>query len=160
MYYVLLKEIFGILPQQYVSTISTNGPLWMALSILSLLIESAFVVELGVRMWAGGPFDYLSNGWNVLDALIVLALIPLKLCLPTGQSLVAGFLVILRCWRFIRYTKTCVKRERKRGESLMKDIIKDANAKIAKEKSVSASYYYKLNAATSKLNKLLGYVFP
>jgi hypothetical protein len=156
LYYAVLDEKFDILPRVFASTIGSNGPLWMSLSIISLVIESGFLFELGVRMWAWGPFEFLMNGWNVFDALIVISLLPLKLSLRTDLSLVTGCIVILRCWRLRRYTQKCVKKERRTGERMMRDVVKDANEKIAKEKSIAASYFFKLNTATSKLNKLLG----
>lgn len=156
LYYVLLDNKFDVLPIVFASTIGTNGPLWMTLSVISIVIECCFLIELGLRIWAWGPLDFAMNGWNVFDALIILTLLPLKLSLPTDLSLVTGGIVILRCWRLRRYTHKCVQKERRSGERLMRDVVKEANEKIAKEKSVSASYFFKLNTATSKLNKLLG----
>jgi len=85
-------------------------PPWLeALSYVSLVINSLFLIEIPLATWSFGwryysPFSpiFQHSGFHLFDALIVLGTFIFEVALRGREEELAGLLVILRLWRIVK----------------------------------------------------------
>jgi uncharacterized membrane protein len=142
----------------YIETIiPANGAsiYWLVLSWLSLAVESYFVLDWIVRVFAWGT-RFLTSFWNFFDSLIVLGLVPAKLLLPTRLTLIVAIAVLLRTWRICRAIKYIRRADKEASDFIIMEVIKERDARLEEERERAAIERARLSMANHKLEKLLG----
>ncbi|KAI8827032.1 uncharacterized protein EV422DRAFT_512401 [Fimicolochytrium jonesii] len=76
----------------------------------SLLIRTAFLIEIIFRLLATGASTYLRLPYNIFDALIVLLAFFLHMTLPAREALIVNPIILCRLWRVIFWVR-CFERE-------------------------------------------------
>ena len=122
---------------------------------ISLALESLFVLELILRILSWGS-RFFKKLWNLFDSLVILSLIPLKLCLSVRLSLICSVIVLLRLWRLYRYSHLEYKSQQKKFDFTLMEIMKEKGEELALERQKYMHLQHKLSLANAKLSSLLG----
>ncbi|KAI0957388.1 hypothetical protein AcW1_005796 [Taiwanofungus camphoratus] len=86
-----------------------NAPIWLtALAHISLAINTLFLIEIPLAIWAFGVRYYNPLGGvlhaplHLFDAVVILTTFILEVVLKGRESQLASLLVVLRLWRLVK----------------------------------------------------------
>ncbi|KAJ3548552.1 hypothetical protein NM688_g5280 [Phlebia brevispora] len=106
---VLADLAYTVLSDTCTPVEGPDAPLWLnVLSDVSLAINTLFLAEIPITLWAMGPSFYnplgsvLHASLHLFDAFVIIATFVLEVVLKGRERELAGLLIILRLWRLVK----------------------------------------------------------